>query len=432
MSKIVVTGIGLITPIGTGKQALVRSLKQRKSGTRRVDQVESQVESESLYPLNLEGISAKVAAPVLNFNPSDYMSKRRAKRIGRNSQLIIGAAQQALEDAGIEFQPKQAKMQKFELKEIQSSRAGTTIGTCIGDLKAFTQTHRKFLQDRTRRFSPFFAPRLMANAPAGNVAIQFGLQGPAFTVSGACASGNYALETAIDKIRAGQADLMVAGGVESVLLPFMLASFHWTGALTGNNENPQRASRPFDRQRDGFVPGEGAGVLILEAAQHAQQRGAEIQAELLSYGETNDAYHVSQPHPEAVGATMAMNKALTNGKIKPSQIDYINAHGTSTPLNDKLETKAIKDLFGQQTKIPISSTKSQLGHLIGGAGVVEAAATILAMNNDFIPATINLENPDPECDLDYVPDGPRSQSLTIALSNSFGFGGHNSSLCIKV
>ena len=404
--RVLVTGLGALTPIGHGKDGFWEGLKAARSGGRRIDDL-----------MDLEGVESKIGAPVRDFDPLDYMEVKRARRLGRSTKLALAATYQALQDA------------RLDLEREDKTRIGVLVGTGIGNIEVLVETHSVLLEKGARRVSPFFVPMFMPNAVAGEISIEWGLQGPDFGVVSACASSNHALGLAADLIRLGYADVMIAGGSESVMLLLTFAGFDQARALSRRNDAPERASRPFDAERDGFVVGEGAGILILESLDHALKRDARAYAELAGHGMTADAHHITAPDPEGRGAQRAMEMALERAGIPLSDVDYINAHGTATELGDIAETKAIKALFGEQAyKIPVSSTKSQIGHLMGGAGAVEAIAALMALAQGVLPPTINYERPDPECDLDYVPNEARPAEVNVALSNSFGFGGHNSTL----
>jgi 3-oxoacyl-[acyl-carrier-protein] synthase II len=407
--RVVVTGLGAITPIGHRVDGFWEGLKAARSGGERVDDL-----------IDLEGVESKIGAPVRDFDPLDYMDKKRARRLGRSTQLAIAAARQALQDAGLD-----------PARE-DRTRIGVLVGTGIGNIEVLVENHLILLEKGARRVSPFFVPMFMPNAVAGEISIEWGLRGPDLGVVSACASSNHALGLAADLIHWGYADVMVAGGSESVMLPLTFAGFDQARALSRRNDAPEKASRPFDAERDGFVVGEGAGILILESLDHALKRDARVYAELAGHGMTADAHHITAPDPEGLGALRAMEMALERAGIPPSDVDYINAHGTATELGDIAETKAIKALFGERAyRIPVSSTKSQIGHLMGGAGAVEAIAALMAIAEGVIPPTINYERPDPECDLDYVPNEARPAEVRVALSNSFGFGGHNSTIVFR-
>jgi 3-oxoacyl-[acyl-carrier-protein] synthase II len=400
-----VTGIGVVSPIGTGTDEFWAGLITGRSGAGPI---------KSFDPSDL---SVQIAAEVTDFEPTDLIPPKEVSRTDRFTHFALAASALAEGEAGLlagSFDP---------------DRTGVIIGSGIGGLQTIVTEHDALLGGGPRRVSPFTVPKLMPNAAAGQVAMRFGLHGPSFSVSSACASGAHAIGEAARQIRCGAADVMLAGGSEAAITPLAVAAFARMGALSERNDDPQTASRPFDAGRDGFVFGEGAAVLVLESIESADARGADVLAILSGYGASCDASHVTQPDPEGKGAQRAMLAALEDAGIEPGAIDYVNAHGTSTPMNDRIETLAIKAVLGARaSKIPVTSTKSQTGHLLGAAGAVEAAATILMMRRGIIPQTINLESPDPQCDLDYVSEGPREGKLRTALSNSFGFGGQNSAL----
>jgi len=409
MSKrIVVTGIGVVSPIGIGNAEFVRALKAGKSGA-------SNIES-----FDTHAYATKFAAVVKNFNPEQFIDKKKAKKMARFTQLGVASAKMAIEDSGI------------DLSREDLSRIGVVTGTGLGGLDVIEEQEQVLLAHGPRRISPFLVPTIITNILPGEIAINYGFKGPNYSLASACASSNNAIGDALRLLRYGDADVMISGGSEGTIVPLALAAFCSMRALSRRNDEPHKASRPFDKNRDGFVMGEGAGIIVLETLEHALNRGAKIYAELAGYGASDDAYHITAPEPEGSAAVLAMEKAMNDASISKEEVDYINAHGTSTVLNDKTETFAIKKVFGKRSyKIPVSSTKSMIGHLLGGASVVELAATILAMQEGFIPPTINYETPDPECDLDYVPNTARIQSINCALSNSLGFGGHNATVVIK-
>ena len=402
---VVVTGIGVVSPIGIGTDDFWAGLISGRSG------------AGPISSFDASDLPVRIAAEIPDFDPVDFIDAKEVSRTDRFTHMALAASALAESEAGLVssgFDP---------------SRAGSIIGSGIGGLQTIVTEHDALLRGGPRRVSPFMVPKLMPNGAAGQVAMRFGLHGPTFAVSSACASGAHAIGEAARQIRSGAADIMLAGGTEAAITPLAVAAFARMGALSTRNDDPQTASRPFDAGRDGFVFGEGAGMLVLESAASAEERGAEVLATLAGYGASCDASHVTQPDPEGRGAEQAMFEALKDAGVAPDEVDYINAHGTSTPLNDRIETRAIKSALGVEAKrIPITSTKSQTGHLLGAAGAVEAAATILILRNGAIPATINLETPDPDCDLDYVSDGLREGPLRVGLSNSFGFGGQNASL----
>ncbi|MGI8706857.1 MAG: beta-ketoacyl-ACP synthase II [Actinomycetota bacterium] len=407
-NEVVVTGIGLITPIGTGTLGFWSALMKGKSG------------AGPISAFDASGFSTQIASEVNDFDPSDYMPAREVGRTDRFAQMAIGAASLAWEEAS------GSKL------SVSPERIGVVIGSGIGGLSTIEKEHKAFLNGGPRRVSPFMVPRLMPNAAAAAVAMKLGLHGPNYAPASACATGAHAVGEATRFIREGITDVMLAGGSEAALTPLSVSAFARMGALSTRNDEPARASRPFDAGRDGFVFGEGAGVLVLENRRVAEGRGARILAQVAGYGASADAYHVTQPDPEGKGAALAMRMALADADARPEDVDYVNAHGTSTPYNDRIETLAIKNALGQESKrIPISSTKSQLGHLLGAAGAVEAAVCALSIEHGIIPGTINLEEDDPDCDLDYVGDGPRDGAIQVALSNSFGFGGQNACLVLR-
>jgi 3-oxoacyl-[acyl-carrier-protein] synthase II len=406
--RVVVTGLGVITAIGTGKESFWEALRSSCSGVQRVDDL-----------LDLTGIDVLIGSPVRDFNPCDYMDQRRARRIDRASQFALAATHLALSDAGI--------APEMPLAE----QTGVIVGTGIGGLQALEANCSALLNEGPRRVSPFFVPRFMPNAMAGEIAIEYGFRGPNFGVVSACASAAHAIGISAELIRSGFLNCVVTGGAEAVMQRITYAGFARMGALSRRNEQPERASRPFDRDRDGFVIGEGAGILVLEERTHAKTRGTHIYAELVGFGMSADATHITAPAEDGSGAAQAMMAALNQAGISPEQVDYINAHGTSTPLNDVAETRAIKRAFGDHAyRVKINSTKSQIGHLLGAAGGVEAIATLLSMEHGFIPATLNYEHRDPECDLDYSKESVK-QPIHVALSNSFGFGGQNAALLFR-
>ncbi len=405
-SRVFVTGLGVVSPLGVGSASLCDGLRQSKSGVVRVDD-----------RLDLRGIRARVGAPCLDFVPTDFLDKKRARRMGRASQLAVAAVKLALEHG--------------KLSQRDGGRGAVMMGTGIGAMEAMVDNHLAMLERGASRVSPFLAPVMMPNAPAAEAAIEVGVRGPCIGVVSACAAGAHAIGLAREHLRSGQADWALAGGTEAVMLPLVFAAFDRMGALTPNPD-PETASRPYDNRRDGFVMGEGAGALLLESEEHARRRKAQALAEVVGYGATCDAFHITAPPERGEGAREAMSAALASAGITPDEVDYINGHGTATQLNDRAETRAIKDLFGEQAyEIPVSSTKSQIGHLLGAAGGVEACAIVLAFNEGFIPATTTWGERDPECDLDYVPGVPRKATIRVALSNSFGFGGQNACLVLR-
>jgi 3-oxoacyl-[acyl-carrier-protein] synthase II len=362
---------------------------------------------------------SQFAAQVKDFDPEKFMEPKEARKADRFCQFAIAASQEAIDQSG--------------LKELADPfRAGVIIASGIGGMHTFEDQHSKLVARGPRAVSPLFIPMMIADMAAGLVSIRFGFRGPNYCTLSACASAGHAIGSAFDQIRLGNADVMITGGTEAAVSPMAMSGFGNMKALSARNDDPSRASRPFDAERDGFVLGEGAGMLVLESEDHAVARGAHILAEVSGYGFTADAYHMTQPDNDGIGAQACMRAALASAGIAPEQVGYINAHGTSTPFNDKIETKAIREVFGPYAeKLAISSTKSMVGHLLGAAGGVEGAVTVLALHDGVLPPTINLEHPDPECDLNYLPGQAVRRQVEYALSNSFGFGGHNVTLCFK-
>jgi len=402
---VVVTGLGLISPVGTGKEKFWQALLEGRSGIKRI---------EAFDPSDFD---SQIAGEVRDFDVEKFLSRKEARRMDRFSQFAVCASMMAIEDAGL------------DVTRVDRNLIGVILGSGIGGIKTFEDQHKVLLEKGPSKVSPFFIPMMIVNMGAANVAIQLGLRGPNSCVSTACEASTHALGEALRIIQLGEADWMIAVGAEASITPISLAGFCAMKALSVRNDEPERASRPFDRDRDGFVMAEGAAALLLEAEEVARKRGARIYAELKGYASTCDAYHITAPDPEGSGAARAMLLALQDAGIGPEEVDYINAHGTSTPLNDRMETLAIKRAFGEHAySLKISSIKSMVGHLLGAAGAIEAAATVLAVYHGIIPPTINLENPDPECDLDYTPQKSVECSIRNALSNSFGFGGHNGTL----
>ncbi|MGH2757187.1 MAG: beta-ketoacyl-ACP synthase II [Actinomycetota bacterium] len=404
---VVVTGIGTVTPLGIGSRELWEGLLEGRSGGGPIESFDA------------SDLPVRIASEIKDFDPTVFMAPKEAARADRFVQFATAASAQAWDDAG------------GPLAGWHPDRTGVIIGSGIGGLQTIEREHDALRAGGPRRVSPFMVPKLMPNGAAAAVAMKFGLTGPNFAVSSACATGAHAIGEAARQIRTGAADVMLAGGSEAAITPLAVAAFARMGALSRRNDDPTRASRPFDAGRDGFVFGEGAAVLVLESREEAERRGARILATLAGYGLSCDAHHVTQPDPDGRGAEAAMTAALTEAGVAPNDLDYINAHGTSTPFNDRIETHAIKSALGVEAKrIPVSSSKSQLGHLLGAAGAVEAAISVLAIRHQMVPPTINLEESDPDCDLDYVAEGPRPERIRTALSNSFGFGGQNAVLVL--
>lgn len=406
--RIVITGIGAITPIGLTVKDFTQSLKEGKSGASLIDSFDT------------TDFSAKFAGNVKNFNPENYIDKKKTRRMARFNQFGIAAAKEAIADSGL------------DLTKEDLSRIGVVTGTGIGGMEILEREHTSLMEKGPRRVSPFLIPMLITNMLPGEIAIEYGFTGPNYTVTSACASSNNAMGEALRLLRYGDADIIITGGAEATITPISIAGFCSSKALSTRNDDILTASRPFDKDRDGFMMGEGAGILVFETLEHALKRNAKIYAEFAGYGASDDAYHMTAPHPEAKGAVAAMEAAIKDAGISKDEIDYINAHGTSTAMNDKTETLAIKKVFGDKAyKIPVSSTKSMTGHLLGAAGAVEAIAIIACMQNGFIHPTINYKTPDPDCDLDYVPNVARQQQINCALSSSLGFGGHNAVVILK-
>ncbi|WP_333871237.1 beta-ketoacyl-ACP synthase II [Desulforamulus putei] len=409
MSKrVVITGMGVISPVGTGLDNFWNALTAGVSGIARITRFDP-----SEY-------STQIAGEVKDFDYSKYIDKKEGRRMDKFSQYAVVAAAMAIEDAGM------------DLQSLDKDRTGVIVGSGIGGMETFEEQCRVLVNRGPSRISPFLIPMMIANMAAGQIAIKFGLRGPNITAITACASSGNAIGDAFKLIQRGGAEVVITGGTEAPITPLSVAGFCAMKAMSTRNEEPARASRPFDADRDGFVMGEGAAMMVLETLEHAQKRGANIYAEIVGYGSSCDAYHITAPDPEGSGAAAAMKMALADGDLKPEDVQYINAHGTSTPVGDVAEVVAIKKVFGDHAyKLTVSSTKSMTGHMLGAAGAVEGIATVLAIRDDLVPPTINLENPDPACDLDFVPNQARKMTVHVALSNSFGFGGHNVTLAFK-
>ena len=407
-NRVAVTGIGVISPLGLEASTTWQGLIGGKSGVDRI----------TLF--DASSFETKIAAEVKGFEPANYMNPKDVRRNDRFSQMAVAASLEALKQAGL------------KIDDSNKGDIGIIIGSGIGGLTTLFEQTKVLLERGPDRVSPFLIPMMMPNIAAAQTSIVLGAQGPNLCTTSACSSGSDAIGIAYETIRRGDAQVMITGGSEAIINPVGVSAFNALKAISTRNDEPQLASRPFDAERDGFVIGEGAATLILENLSFAQRRGAKILAEIVAYGATGDAYHITAPIESGEGAAKAMQLALNKAGLKPDEIDYINAHGTSTQLNDKMETKAIKTVFGAHAhKIPISSTKSMMGHLVGSAGAVEAAICIMVIRNGIIPPTINLTHPDPECDLDYVPNTARQAKVAITMSNSFGFGGHNSVLIFR-
>jgi 3-oxoacyl-[acyl-carrier-protein] synthase II len=406
--RVVVTGLGVISPVGIGKDAFWQSLIAGKSGITRITRFDP------------TDFATQIAGEVKDFDATHYIEKKEAKRMDRCTQFAIAATKMALEDS------------KLDLDKEDRERIGTIIGTGIGGIETLHDQYKTLFDRGPNRISPFFVPMMIANMPSGQTSITFGLQGPCECVVTACATGTNSIGDAYRIIERGDADVMVAGGSEAAVSPAAVAGFCSMKALSTRNDEPETASRPFTLGRDGFVMGEGSGVVILESLEHAQARNAHIYAEIAGYGSNADAFHITSPAPEGAQAKKCMELAIRDAGLDVTAVDYINAHGTSTSLNDKNETIAIKALFGDHAKkLAVSSTKSMTGHLLGAAGGIEFIASVLAIQEGILPPTINYDEPDPELDLDYVPNKARKQEVNVAISNSFGFGGHNATVLAK-
>ncbi len=403
--RVVVTGIGAVSPVGNSAAKMWQSLREGRSGIGPITRFDA------------SGYDVRMAGEVKGLDLSGVISSKELRRMDGFVQFAIVSSDEALKDAGIDIGVE------------DPDRVGVVIGSGIGGLAVVEKQHQVLMERGPGRISPFFIPMLIVDMAAGQVSIRCGAKGPNSCTATACASGSHAIGDSFRIIQHGEADVMITGGAEAAVTPLGVGGFCSMKALSFRNDEPQRASRPFDRLRDGFVIGEGAGILVLEELEHAKARAAEIYAEVLGYGRTGDAYHITSMEPGGDGAARAMKRALDDARLDPSAVSYINAHGTSTPINDRCETQAIKRVFGEHARqLAVSSTKSMMGHLLGASGGVEAIACVLALRDGVIPPTINYEEPDPECDLDYVPNEAREASLKTALSNSLGFGGHNASL----
>jgi len=408
LRRVVVTGIGAITPIGNNVEEFWDGLCHGKNGANLITKFDT------------ERFATKFACEVKNFNVEDFIDKKESKRMDLYTQFAIATSIMAMKDAN------------FDLDNIDKERFGVVYGSGIGGMETFETQTTNYLNGGPRRISPFFIPMMISDIAAGQISIHFGLKGPNYATTSACATSSHAIADAFFMIQRGSADIMVSGGAEASITPMAVGGFNSARALSTWNDRFKEASRPFDKERNGFVMGEGAATIILEEYEHAKKRGAKIYAEIIGAGLSGDAYHVTAPAPEGEGAFRSMREALRDGGINPEDVDYINAHGTSTILNDLNETKAIKKLFGEHAyKLAISSTKSMTGHLLGATGALEAIVCILVIKNSIIPPTINLDVPDPECDLNYTPKIAISKNVDYAITNTFGFGGHNSTLLFK-
>ena len=403
-----ITGVGMITPVGLDTEKSWEGLVSGRSGIGPITQFED------------KDVATQIAGEVKDFDPARYIEAKEIKKMDRFIHLAIAASQMAMDDSGLTVSPENA------------DRVGVMVSAGMGGLPAIEKYHQVYMERGSRKISPFFIPMLIINEAAGHISIRYGAKGPNICVVTACATGTHSIGEAFKWIQRGDADAIIAGGTESCICPLGVGGFNAMKALSTRNSEPGRASRPFDAERDGFVMGEGAGVVILEDLEFAKRRGARIYAEVIGYGASSDAYHITSPAPNGEGAARCMAMALRDADIAPAVMGYINAHGTSTKYGDELETIAIKTVFGDHAyKIPVSSTKSMTGHLLGAAGGVEAVISILAMDRGVLPPTINLENPDPECDLDYVPNTARKAQVEVTMSNSFGFGGTNACLIFR-
>lgn len=406
--RIVITGMGTVSPVGLNCQDSFDSLTAGMSGIARINSFDA------------SGIACQVAGEVKDFEPADYMDRKMARRIGRYAQFSIAATREALAQSGL------------DLAQEDPSRIACIVSSAIADFPMVEDQMEKIFTRSKRNISPFTVPRVSTSMAAGNIALEFGLTGVSYSLSSACASGSHSIANALMLLKLGMADVVLAGGTESAICDTFVSSYISMRALSSRNDEPERASRPFDKDRDGFVIAEGCGVLVLETLERAKRRGAPILAELVGTGMTCDAFHITSAHPNGKGAAQAMTTALNSAALNKEDVDYINAHGTATQVNDPIETKAIKTVFGERaSRLPVSSTKSMTGHAIGAAGALEAVACVMALNANVIPPTINLDTPDPACDLDYVPHHAREKELNVVMSNSFAFGGQNSVLIFK-
>jgi 3-oxoacyl-[acyl-carrier-protein] synthase II len=406
--RVVVTGLGAITPLGLDVDSFYQGLLEGKSGITRIEAFDT------------EKYTCKIGGEIKDFDATNYMDPKAARRNDRFVHFAFAACKEAVARAGL------------DMDQEDPDRVGVFIGSGIGGMDTIEKNCRKLIEGGPRKVSPFMIPALISNMASGVIGIELGAMGPNFSIVSACATGAHAIGESLKTLRLGEADVMIAGGSEATITGLSYSGFCSMKAMTTNNDDPAHASRPFDANRDGFVMGEGAGVLVLESLKHAQKRGAEILCELVGYGASCDANHITAPHPEGKGLIGAMKRAMTSGKVNTGEIDYINAHGTSTPYNDKFETLAVKSLFGEHSKsLPMSSTKSMTGHLLGAAGGVESVACVRMLQTGNIVPTMNYQTPDLDCDLDYVPNEAREAKLSVAMSNSLGFGGQNASLIFK-
>lgn len=406
--RVVITGLGCVTPVGTGKDKFWENIKNGICGIDKITRFDS------------SSFQTQIAGEVKDFNPEDYINKKESKRMDRFTHFAIASASLAVKDANL------------DIDLLNKEKVGVIIGSGIGGVETIEEQHKILLEKGNKRVSPFFVPMMISNMAAGQVSIMLGAKGPNTNVSTACASGSHAIGDAFKIVQRGDATIMVAGGSEAGITPLSFAGFCNMKAMSTRNDSPENASRPFDKDRDGFVMGEGAGIVILEELEHALKRGAKIYAEVVGYGLTADAHHMTTPAENGEGASRAINMAINDGNIPLSEVDYINAHGTSTYYNDKFETMAIKDVFKEHSyDLCVSSTKSMTGHLLGAAGAIEAIVCAMSIYDGYVPPTINVENVDEELDLDYVINKGREKNVRYALSNSLGFGGHNATLAFK-
>ena len=406
--RVVITGMGAITPVGNTVKDYWESLLAGKSGVDRITLFDA-----SEY-------ATKIAAEVKNFDPLEHFDRKEARKLDRYTQFAMVASAEAINDSGL------------DLENEDRDRIGVIVGSGIGGMMVFEDEHTKLVKSGPRRVSPFFIPMMIGDIAAGQISMKYNLKGPNYGTVSACATAGHAIGSALRAIQYGDADVMICGGAEATICPMGVAGFNAMKAISTRNDEPQKASRPFDAQRDGFVMGEGSGILVLEELEHALARGAKIYAEMAGISFTADAHHITQPAPGGEGAIRAMRGALKDAGVKPEQVSYINAHGTSTDANDRNETAAIKTVFGDYAyQVPVSSTKSMTGHLLGASGGIEAVASVMAIKDGKIPPTINYEHPDPDCDLNYVPNQAIEREVNVVISNSFGFGGHNVCLCFR-
>ena len=406
--RVVITGAGAVTPVGNTAEEFWAALLEGRSGIGPITRFDT------------TGYATRIAGEVKGFDPLTYIDKKDDRKFDLFLKYAVACAVMAVEDAGL------------KTDRVDASRFGVLVGSGIGGIETLLDNYETLRTKGPDRVSPFFVPMIIINMASGVISMRFGAKGPNSSVVTACATGNHAIGEAMRIIERGDADVMIAGGSEAIIIPLTIAGFCQMKAMSTRNDEPTKASRPFDAERDGFVCGEGGGLIVLESLEHARGRDARIYAEVVGYGMTSDAHHMTAPDPEGDGAARAMSAALRDGGLEPSAVGYINAHGTSTPYNDKFETLAIKRVFGEHAKkVPVSSTKSMTGHLLGAAGGIEAIATAFALHYGVLPPTMNYEKPDPECDLDYIPNQARKQEVEVALSNAFGFGGTNATLALK-